>query len=578
MKLIEALQIIKHPPSGSASFKVFLVCGFTPLHLDTFLKANLRLIFPDRRAEIVTGLYGDFVGNLLRAESADVDAAVAVLEWADLDARLGIRNLGGWGLSELGDILNNLHAQAERVERAAERLSRNTLLTISLATLPLPPIGHTQSWQAGELALQARECLSSLAVRLAKCKNIRVVNPQCLEQLSSPAERLDVKSAILTGFPYRLCHAAGLAELLARAIQNPTPRKGLITDLDDTVWDGILGEVGVDGISWDLDHHSHLHGLYQQLLNALSEQGVLVAVATKNDRGLVEEALHRADLIFSMERVFPVEAHWGPKSESVARILQKWNVGADSVAFVDDNPIELAEVSATYPDVECLIFPKSNYQACYELLWRLLDLFGKGTISAEDALRVESLRQATRFAEDSKRAPDSPDVFLQQVAGELVLNFEKNPLDARALELVNKTNQFNLNGKRHTETSWRTYLGKPEVFSLVAAYEDKYGPLGKIAVVAGRREGRVLEVDLWVMSCRAFSRRIEHKCMEQLFEQFGVEEIAFNFVPTPRNGPLQNFFAEFLGTTPQAAFQLRKGLFSKKCPQLFQRVREIVRE
>lgn len=576
MKLIEALQLIKHPPRGSASFKVFLVCGFTPLHLDTFLKANLMLVFPDRRVEIHTGLYGDFVGNLERAGYADVDAAVAVLEWADLDRRLGIRNLGGWGLSRSRDILDNLHAQAERVERAAERISRNTLLTISLATLPLPPIGHTQGWQAGELSLQARACISSLAVRLAKYKNVRVVNPQRLEQLSCPAERLNVKSAILTGFPYNLGHAAGLSELLARAIQNPIPRKGLISDLDDTLWDGILGEVGVDGISWDLDHHSHMHGLYQQLLNALSENGVLIAVATKNERGLVEEAFNRSDLIFSMERVFPVEAHWGPKSESVARILQKWNVGADSVAFVDDNPIDLAEVSAAYPAVECLIFPKNDYQACYELMWRLLDLFGKETISQEDALRVQSLRQATKFAEDSKRAPDSPDVFLQQVAGELVLNFEKDPLDARALELINKTNQFNLNGKRYTETSWQTYLDKPEVFSLVAAYEDKYGPLGKIAVVAGRREGRVLEVDLWVMSCRAFSRRIEHKCLEQLFEQCGVEEIAFNFVPTLRNGPLQNFFAEFLGTPPQAAFRLRKGLFSEMCPQLFQRVREIV--
>src|SRR5437899_13061782 len=125
-----------------------------------------------------------------------------------------------------------------------------------------------------------------------------------------------------------------MAELLSRLVQNRTPKKGLITDLDDTLWKGLLGEVCPEEVSWDLDHRSHMHGLYQQLLQALSAAGVLIGVASKNDSSLVEKAFQREDLILSRDAIFPMEAHWGPKSESVARILKTWNVAADAVVFI----------------------------------------------------------------------------------------------------------------------------------------------------------------------------------------------------------------------------------------------------
>ena len=120
----------------------------------------------------------------------------------------------------------------------------------------------------------------------------------------------------------------------------------------------------------------------------------------------------------------------------------------------------------------------------------------------------------------------------------------KDPPDPRALELINKTNQFNLNGKRHTEASWQQYLSDPSVFIAVASYEDKYGPLGKIAVLAGRIEGNDLMIDHWVMSCRAFSRRIEHGCLIGVLQKFAVDQVTFGFLETPRNRPIRDFLDE----------------------------------
>ena len=142
----------------------------------------------------------------------------------------------------------------------------------------------------------------------------------------------------------------------------------------------------------------------------------------------------------------------------------------------------------------------------------------ESAILEEDSIRAQSIRRS-RGSESAFTKGQRPcrQVSLKRVRPDIRFNFNKTPLDPRALELVNKTNQFNLNGKRYTEASWRDYLLHPESFLLLASYKDKFGPLGKIAVIAGRQNGTKLSVDAWVMSCRAFSRRIEYACLEELF-------------------------------------------------------------
>jgi len=105
----------------------------------------------------------------------------------------------------------------------------------------------------------------------------------------------------------------------------------------------------------------------------------------------------------------------------------------------------------------------------------------------------------------------------------------------------------------------------------VVSYEDKFGPLGKIAVIQGRRSGTTLQVKTWVMSCRAFSRRVEYQCLRVLFERYGLTEIGFDFLATSRNGPLQEFFASLLGAKPTGSVTLSRIEFESRCPALFQR-------
>ncbi len=579
MKLVEALEALKqNPPADSPALSLQLACGFTPLHLVTFLGAHLRVAFPAHRVSISTGAFGDLPGNLERLTKLRDSNVVAALEWQNLDPRLGIRILGGWNPGQLSEFVQTARDHAARILVALETVAKANAVIVSLPTLPIPPLAYTPGWYASRLESDLESLRADLLAKLSALPNTRVVSNQKLDLLSPLADRFDAKSELNTGFPYSLSHADKLAGLIAKLLVNPQPMKGLITDLDDTLWLGILGEVNPEGISWDLDHHSQKHGLYQQLLASLAESGTLVGVASKNDPALVDEAFLVRKPLLPREGIFPLEANWGPKSESVRKIIEAWNIGADSIVFVDDSPLELAEVKAAHPGIECVLFPKNDDKAAYDLLFQLRDKFGKTSVSAEDRIRLESLRASHAIAEATRAEGYTPERFLQAAGGKLALSFAKDPPDARALELINKTNQFNLNGKRHTESSWHQYLADPNVFLMLVSYEDKFGPLGKIAVMAGRVDGDSLSVDHWVMSCRAFSRRIEHASLLHIFRKFNAAQAGFDFVTTQRNQPIQDFFVELTGGPAAESFTITKQQLTDRCPAVYLNIQEVASE
>jgi FkbH-like protein len=419
-----------------------------------------------------------------------------------------------------------------------------------------------------------RSSVASFARRLIEIPRVRVLNQQRLQQLSPAGERYDPRSDLQNGFPYQQSHADVLASLLAALMVETPLCKGIITDLDDTLWRGILGELGPQGVTWDMAEHAQIHGVYQQFLDAMAERGALIGVASKNDAGLVEDALNRPDLHIRRERLFPVEAGWGRKSESVSRILHTWNVGADAVIFVDDNPAEVAEVEFRHPQIKGRHFRGEDPQAVLALLSELRDCFGKRVVTAEDGIRSASLRSNQALQE---RASDtgSWEAFLQQMDARIQISFQDGPSDTRAFELINKTNQFNLNGRRFTPGEWQARLAGNNAVLATVSYHDKFGPLGKIAVLLGAADPAraVVRIETWVMSCRAFSRRIEYQCLRQLFERFQAKEIVLDFMPTPRNAPARDFIAKF--GEPCAEFRITREQFERNCPPLYHSCQEV---
>ena len=537
LTLAEALRLVRNQTRGNASRQIFLVCGFQPLHLVTMLEAHMVRRFPDDAIAVRTGLYGDLEGTLAQAAESDADAAVLVVEWSDLDPRLGLRGTGRWALSLQPDILETCQARFTRLLGGLAALGARMPVALVPPTLPLGFLGHTATWQSSVNELELQRQLAAFMADAARISGVSVINPTFLARLSPEPSRADPMMDLKAGFPYSVAHASAVAEQVVRLLFPPSPKKGLITDLDDTFWAGLLGEVGVSGVSWTLAEHAQVHGLYQQMLGHLAEMGVLVAVASKNDAALVEEALKRDDLLVPATSLFPVHANWGPKSASVAEILRVWNIGADSVVFVDDSPMELGEVRAAFPEITCLQFSPSRPAKCVELLEELRALFGKSVVQRDDALRAASIRANAEMQAVAGSAPAGE--FLSGLQGRVTFDSRKQPSNTRVLELINKTNQFNLNGVRVSEGEWMKQLRDDDSVVIAVSYEDKFGALGTIGALAGRRVDNALVVTSYVLSCRAFSRRIEDHMLDHLFRQHGFEVLRLDFRPTARNGPLR---------------------------------------
>lgn len=559
MRLLDALRILRQVEAELPPWPVFFACGFTPLHLETLLTAELQQRVPAGKIVVQTGLYGDLLGNLGRMAASDSALGAVVLEWADLDPRLGLRRGGYWTGADLAGIGAEIEAFLARAEPPLLAAASRFPVAVALPSLPFPllaPLGPraVSPFQADvELALAAwRQRLVAGGCWLTPAQAAG-------DGAADPAAQIEFD------FPYTLPHAARLATALAAALAPPPAKKGLITDLDHTLWSGILGDDGLDGVQWDLDHRARAHGVYQQLLHALAQEGVLVATASKNDPRLVAEAFaRRSDLILRADDIFPMVAGWQPKSEQIAEILRAWNIGPDAVVFVDDNPFELEEVSRAYPQIECIRFqpqPRALVQ-----LWRdLRERFARAGVGEEDRLRSASLRGAERAAQAAQGA--DPEEFLRSLGAEL--QFEHSARDdERALELLNKTNQFNLNGLRLAAADFRRYLAQAGAFVQTTGYTDKFGPLGKISVLLGRCCGEVVEVDFWAMSCRAFARRIEFASLRQLFDTTGAAVVRLGYCKTDRNQPL----AEFLQSLPLASegdrLCLSREAFLARCPVL----------
>jgi FkbH-like protein len=570
--LNEALALIKSSAGRGGEKKPhYLVCGFEPLHLKTFLSAHLLDRLPASGVGILNGVYGDLTGNLSSAAKSSALAAAVVIEWGDIDPRLGLRSSGGWAEEVKPDILASAAVRLSRIEAALAGLAERMPAAVVAPCLPLLPIGNTIRAQSSIAELELDQLVTSFLLRISRLPGVRVVERSRFDGVPR-TDRLDAQMELLAGFPYTTSFADTLAGAFTEVLYQSVPKKGLITDLDDTLWSGIVGEVGADKVTWQQESHTQIHGLYQQMLAQLASCGVLLAVCSKNEQTVAESALARQDLFLKSESLFPVCANWEPKSQSVGRILRTWNIAEDSVVFVDDSPMELDEVRRAFPGIVCREFPKKDPAKLWALLCELRDLFGKPVLVAEDRLRQQSIRASAAIQEMGEAA--GTDEFLAGLDATVTLDWRFDSSDLRPLELINKTNQFNLNGRRIGEGEWQRYREDSKAVLSVVSYADKFGPLGKVAVVLGTAEpgakGRgTLKVSHWVMSCRAFSRHLEHHTLDSLFRETGADQIEFDFEATDKNKPLQDFFRA-AGIAPDAdgAYRLSRSGFSPPSTEL----------
>ena len=225
MTFAQAVDLVRNR-SAARKRPISLVCGFEPLHLKTFLQAHFAQRFRDEAAEIATGLYGDLKGNLKSAVGSASDGAVLVIEWSDLDPRLGLRSAGGWGLSVQQDILANCHVGFTELLKGLQELAATMPVVLVPPTLPVSLFGHTAGWQASPNELELDRELGAFLAEASQLPRVSVLSSARLNKMSPLASRLDPLMELKAGFPYSLAHASILAGQIIDLLFPPRSHEG----------------------------------------------------------------------------------------------------------------------------------------------------------------------------------------------------------------------------------------------------------------------------------------------------------------------------------------------------------------
>jgi FkbH-like protein len=335
-------------------------------------------------------------------------------------------------------------------------------------------------------------------------------------------------------------------------------RKCLVLDLDNTLWGGVVGEDGPAGVRVGPgDPVSEAFLDFQRRIKALESRGVLLALCSKNNPADVREVFAaRPEMPLRLADFAAVEVSWEPKHEGLRRIAAELNIGLDALVFLDDNPAEVSLIEQQLPAVKAVALPADP--ALYVGVLDGLTDFEKAAILEDDLQKTDQYRQNRERRDLERQAGDLAD-YLASLETELLLR-RATPADlSRAHQLFSKTNQFNVTTRRYALADLEAFAAGPDSELWLAAARDRFGDLGVIGACLLRgacrlrgegrapspEDGGVLEIDSFLLSCRALGRGIESAVMNHLkqrFEESGAAELRARFHPTPKNAPAAGFF------------------------------------
>jgi FkbH-like protein len=338
-------------------------------------------------------------------------------------------------------------------------------------------------------------------------------------------------------------------DIVARilAAQRGLSKKCLVLDLDNTLWGGVVGEDGLDGIVLgEGSAVGEAHLALQRYAKQLKERGVILAVCSKNDAGTAEAVFREhPEMVLRRSDIAAFAANWDDKAENLKIIATRLNIGMDSLVFVDDNPVERARIRQSLPMIAVPELPEDAAQ--YVRCLADASYFEAVAFTSEDAHRTE------QYAANAEReallgSAQSMDEFLRGLKMSVVFGPFTAVDHARAVQLINKTNQFNTTTRRYTSEEIANLINLPGALTLQFRLLDRIGDNGLVSTMILRPtsdDEDVLEIENWVMSCRVFGRQLECEAMNIAVEaarRRGAKAFIADYIATPKNHVISTLY------------------------------------
>jgi len=411
-----------------------------------------------------------------------------------------------------------------RATETASLLARRPQARLLYLPAPLPPLFPDPA-RGAEFA----RSLESLALGLGA--------------RALPADAFSLGGYLSSGCPVGGTWIGTVAQAVieAAAAARPEPKKVLVTDLDNVLWHGLIAEEGPEGIACEPAGPGYRHFIYQGLLRRLRGEGTVLAAVSRNDPDIVLPPFRSGRLLLREDDFVAIIAGYHAKSAQIRELAQRLNLGLDAFVFVDDNPVEVAEVSLALPEVRCVTFPQHD-DGLATFLDEVACLFPHRDVTAEDRQRTAMYRRRLEgFVANDVQGADLTR-FLTDLGMTLTIHDRSRGDRTRVVQLINKTNQFNLNGRRLTDEQVRESLdGGGRLIGATLA--DRTGDHGEILACLVAPDGTIESL---VMSCRVFQRRVEYAFLAWLMGQPNPPT-GLRWSSTPRNAPIQQFLNEVAG-------------------------------
>jgi FkbH-like protein len=328
-------------------------------------------------------------------------------------------------------------------------------------------------------------------------------------------------------------------------------RKALILDLDNTVWGGVIGDDGLDGIKIAQgDARGEAHLAVQRFALELRQRGIVLAVSSKNTDEVAREPFEKhPEMLLKLDHIAVFQANWNDKATNIQAIAEELKLGLDAMVFLDDNPVERGLVRTLLPQVAVPELP--DEPAYYTRMLAAGGYFEAVAFVSED------LRRAGFYQDNAKRASlekqvGGVDAYLASL--DMTITFQ--PFDAtgreRIVQLINKSNQYNLMTRRYTDPEVMEAASDPDVFTLQVRLTDTFGDNGMISVVICKSaEPEAWQIDTWLMSCRVLGRKVEHMVLREILAHAraaGIRTLKGTYRPTEKNKLVVEHYAR-LGFT-----------------------------
>ena len=320
-------------------------------------------------------------------------------------------------------------------------------------------------------------------------------------------------------------------------------KKAIALDLDNTLWGGVIGDDGVNGIKIGSETAiGEAYEDFQKYIKNLKDIGIILTIDSKNDLENALEGLSHPSMILHKDDFFTIKSNWNLKSNNILESAREINIGEDSFVFIDDNPVERELIRSQLQNVAV---PEIGDKI--ELFKNFIDgnnYFEIISLSKEDLERAKYYQDNQNREKEQQNYSNYSD-YLKSLNMIAEIDEAKEIYLERIHQLINKTNQFNLTTKRYTKSEVEKIYKDPNYILLYGKLKDKFGDNGLISIIIGKQVGDVLEIPLWIMSCRVLKRDMEIAMLNELVDlakKRGIKKLRGTYIPSKKNSMVKDHY------------------------------------